>query len=166
VHRDPVARGTFAGVPYDRWVADLDSKYRLGLEARLEGGEELRGICVASQQKGLFAGGSVAIGVTDRRLLVQSLDRRGNPDGEPLSITPDRIASAKAGGAGGGWPTPEAAIADYVARRLEIRTTDGEKLKLMLMPADGKLLSKLGGGESQRRGVEALAEWFSRISPR
>ena len=47
--------------------------------------------------------------------------------------------------------------------RLEIRTTDGEKLKLMLMRGEGKILGGLGGGETQRRGLEALAEWFRGI---
>ncbi len=32
----------------------VDSKYRPHLEAQLEGGEELRGVCVASQQKGML----------------------------------------------------------------------------------------------------------------
>jgi hypothetical protein len=114
----------------------------------------------------MFKGGSVAIGVADRRLLVQSLDRRGNPDGEPLELTPEKIADAKAGPAGGGWFNVDMAILDHAAVRLEIRTTDGKKLKLMLMRGEGRMLGKLGGGESQRRGLEALAEWFSRIPPR
>jgi hypothetical protein len=144
-------------------LADVNSKYRPELEPRLEGGEDLRGICVASQQKGLFKGGAVAIGVTDRRLLVQSLDRRGNPDGEPRSLTPEQIAEAKAGPAGGGWLNVSTAILDHTAVRLEIKTTDGEKLKLMLMRGEGGVLGKLGGGEPQRLGLEALAEWFRGI---
>jgi hypothetical protein len=126
-------------------------------------GEELRGICVASQQKGMFKGGAVALGVTDRRLLVQSLNRRGEPDGEPLSLERSQIESAKAGPAGGGWITVDAAILDHAAVRLQIRTTDGEKLKLMLMRGEGKVLGGLGGGEAQRRGLEALAGWFRSV---
>jgi hypothetical protein len=49
--------------------------------------------------------------------------------------------------------------------RLEIRTTAGEKLKLMLMRGQGKILGGLGGGESQRQGLEALAGWFRAIDP-
>jgi hypothetical protein len=145
-------------------VADLDSKYRPGLESRLEGGENLRGICAASQQKSLFKGGAAAIGVTDRRLLIQSLDRRGNPVGEPRSITPEQIASAKAGPAGGEWFNVDMAILDHAAVRLEIRTTDGEKLKLMLMRGERRILGGLGGGEAQRQGLEALAGWFGRVN--
>jgi hypothetical protein len=144
-------------------VADLDSKYRPVLTELLDGGEELRGLCAASQQKSMFKGGAVAIGVTDRRLLVQPLDRRGDPDGPVESITPEQVASAKAGGAGGGWWSVTTGILDHAAVRLEIRTTDGEKLKLMMMRGEGKLLGGLGGGEAQRLGIEALAEWFRAI---
>jgi hypothetical protein len=141
-------------------MADLDSKYRPGLEAELAAGEELRGLCIASQQKSMFKGGAAVIGTTDRRLLIQPLDRRGGPDGRPQSINPDQVASAKAGGAGGGWWTVSTGILDHAAIRLEIKTTDGEKLKLMLMRGEGKLLGGLGGGEPQRLGLEALADWF------
>jgi hypothetical protein len=141
-------------------VADLDSKYRPRLTSQLESGEQLRGLCIASQQKGMFKGGAVVLGTTDRRLLVQPLGRRGDPDGELLSLTPDQIESARAGPAGGGWITVDAAILDHAAVRLEIRTTGGEKLKLMLMRGEGRVLGGLGGGESQRQGLEALAGWF------
>jgi hypothetical protein len=144
-------------------VADLDSKYRPHLESQLEGGEELRGLCIASQQRGPFKGGAAVLGATDRRLLVQPLDRRGEPDGSPRSIALEQVASAKAGPAGGGWINVDTAILDHAAVRLQIRTTDGEKLKLMLMRGEGKTLGGLGGGESQRRGLEALAEWFRAI---
>ena len=128
-------------------MADLDSKYRPHFDALLEGGEELRGVCAASQQKGMFSGGAVAIGTTDRRLLVQPLNRRGNPDGEPLSITPAQIEAVKAGGAGGGWISPGNLVLDSTAVKLEIKTTDGEKLKLMLM----------------RGSAGPLADWFRGI---
>jgi hypothetical protein len=95
----------------------------------------------------MFRGGAAVIGVTDRRLLFQPLNRRGNPDGPIDAITPERIASAKAGGAGGGWWTVTTGILDHAAVRLEIRTKDAEKLKLMLM----------------RGGTEPLAEWFRSV---
>src|SRR5215213_3314425 len=96
-------------------LPDLDSKYRPGLEARLESDEELHGICIASQQKSLFKGGAAALGVTDRRLLIQALDRGGNPVGEPLSLAPEQIAEAKAGPAGGEWFNVEAVVLDHAA---------------------------------------------------
>jgi hypothetical protein len=128
-------------------------------------GEELLGICVASQRKGLFQGGSVAIGVTGQRLLIQPLDRRGNPDGVPLTIEPTQVVSARARPAGGEWFNVYAGIMDHAAVELRIKTTNGDDLKLMMMRGEGSLLGKLGGGELQRRGVEALAEWFSDSHP-
>jgi hypothetical protein len=144
-------------------VPDLDSKYRAPLTDQLDDGERLRGICVASQQKSLFKGGALVFGVTDRRLLVQPLDRHGDPDGAAESIAPEQVKSAKAGGAGGGWWTVTTGILDHAAVRLEIRKTDGEKLKVMLMRGEGMLFGKLGGGEPQRLGLEALAGWFRQI---
>jgi hypothetical protein len=128
-------------------VADLESKYRPGLEAQLEEGEDLRGITMASQQKGMFKGGAVIIGMTDRRLLIQAVDRRGRPAESLKALRPDQIAEVKAGGAGGGWISPGNLILDAAAKRLEIRTADGETLKLMLM-----------GGAAR-----PLAEWFRTI---
>jgi hypothetical protein len=140
-------------------MADLDSKLRPALEPLLDPGEELRGVCVATQAS-LFKGRQVAIGVTDSRLLVQGMTRKFEPDGEPVSLPPERIAKADAEGAGGGWMEVGAAIMDGAAVTLKLRTTDGEKLKLMLMRGTGPL-GGLGGGESQRGGVEALAAWFA-----
>lgn len=131
----------------------------------LGSGEELRGLLVASQQKGLFKGGAVVIGVTPQRLIVQPTSRRGDPEGAAESLTPADIASAKAGGAGGGWWTVSAGIMDHAAVRLEIRKSDGGKLKLMMMRGEGGVLGKLGGGEAQRLGLGALAEWFRGIEP-
>lgn len=140
-------------------MADLDSKLRPVVEALLEPGEELRGVCVATQAS-LFKGRQVALGVTDRRLLVQGMTRKFEPDGEATSLPPDRIAKASAEGAGGGWMQVGAAIMDGAAVTLKLRTTDGEKLKLMLMRGTGAL-GGLGGGETQRQGVEALSAWFA-----
>lgn len=138
---------------------ELGTRLRAALEPSLEAGEELRGACVATQV-GVFKGRMVAIGVCAGRLLIQGMSRKFEPDDAPLSLPPERIAAAKAEGAGGGWWTVEAAIMDGVAVTLKLRTTDGEKLKLMMMKADGRFGS-LGGGEAQRQGVEALAAWFA-----
>jgi hypothetical protein len=98
--------------------------------------------------------------VTDRRLLIQPLNWRGNTEGDPRSITHEQVDSVKAGPAGGEWINVDTAILDYAAVRMELRTTDGEELRLMLMRAEGKLLGKLGGDEPQRQGLEALAAWL------
>ncbi len=47
---------------------------------------------------------------------------------------------------------------DRAAIKLTLKLADGEKLRLMMMRGEGRL----GGGESQKRGVQALAAWFDR----
>lgn len=144
-------------------MTDFDEKLRPHLEGLLEPGEELEGICACSQQKSMFSGGAVALGITPGRLLVQPLDRRGEPSGEAQSLAPADIAEAKASGAGGGWAEIGAILLDRHAVKLTLKTTGGEKLRLMMMRAEGSgAMAMLGGGEGQRRGVEALAAWFSR----
>jgi hypothetical protein len=138
---------------------ELETKLRGAVEPLLESGENLVGVCVASQV-GLFKGRMVALATTDRRLVVQGLSRKFERDGEPVSITPERLADASAEGAGGGWAEIGAAVMDRAAVTLKLRTTDGEKLKLMLMRGTGPL-GKLGGGGPQRQGVEALSAWFA-----
>jgi hypothetical protein len=141
-------------------VTDLGEKLRPVAGSLLAPGEELLGCCVATQSS-LFKGRMVALVVTRERLVVQGLNRRFEPEGEPLSLTPERIAEAKADGGGGGWPQIGAEIMDGVSVALKLRTTDGEKLKLLMMKGDG-LLGGAGGGETQRQGVQALGEWFAR----
>jgi hypothetical protein len=138
---------------------DLESSLRSVLEPQLEPGEELQGMCAATQQSA-FKGRMVAIGVTERRLLIQPLDRKLRASDAALSLTADQIAEAKATGAGEGWFTVTAAVMDGAAVTLRLKTTAGEKLKLMMMRGTGAF-GKLGGGESQRLGIEALAAWFA-----
>ena len=116
---------------------------------------------VAATVQKTFSGGLFALGVTDRRLLLMSLDRKLQPKGPSRTITPGDLVSADLNGAGGGWWTAPAAILDASASELTLRTADGEKTKLMMMNGTG-LLGGLGGGESQRDGVVALAEWMGR----
>ncbi len=97
---------------------DLDAKPRPVAEALLTQGEELRGVCVATQV-GMFKGRHVLLGVTDRRLLVQGMNRKFEPVGEPISMAPERIADASAEGAGGGWISVGLAIMDGAAVTLK-----------------------------------------------
>jgi hypothetical protein len=140
-------------------LTDFDAKHRPALDRLLEPGETLDGICAASQQQGLFKGRAVALGVTGRRLILQPLDRRGEASGDPTSLEPGDVASAEADGVSGGWPNLGAALMDRVAVKLTIKTTGGDKLKLMLMRGGGRL----SGGEGQQSGVRALASWFERL---
>jgi len=97
--------------------------------------------------------------VTDRRLLLQPLDRRIQPKGDPRSITAGELVSADVDGAGGGCWTAPSIVLDRSAIALTLRTADGERLKLTMMNGAG-LLGGLGGGQAQRDGVLALADWL------
>jgi hypothetical protein len=51
---------------------------------------------------------------------------------------------------------------DTAAARLRLKTTDGEKLTLLMMRGTGPgPLGKLGGGGAQREGIEAIAAFFA-----
>jgi hypothetical protein len=73
-------------------MADLGSKLRPVIERLLEPGEEIRGVCVASQV-GFLKGRQVALGVTDRRLIVQGMNRKFESAGGATSLPPERLAA-------------------------------------------------------------------------
>jgi hypothetical protein len=145
-------------------VDELKAKLNGAVAPLLEEGEALEGVCVASHV-GLFKGRMVALATTDRRLIVQGMTRKFEHDGPPVSITPENLHSASAEGAGGGWGDLGAAVMDRAAVTLKLRTTDGTKLKLTMMRGTGPL-GGLGGGETQRAGVEAVARFFDQAERR
>jgi hypothetical protein len=135
---------------------DFADRVRPHLETQLGPGEGLRGIAAATFQK-TFSGLLYAVGVTDRRLLLQPLDRHVQPKGDLVSVSPGTLESFELDGAGSGWMTAPAAVLDATALTLKLRTSDGERFKLMMMRGG----SFPFGGESQQEGVLALAEWLS-----
>src|SRR5581483_6383321 len=79
------ARKAIGGsVCHDPCVAgDFEVLARPHIDARLEPGESVRGIAAATLQK-TFSGGLYAVGVTDRRLVLQPLGRKFDAKGEPV----------------------------------------------------------------------------------
>ena len=59
------------------------------------------------------------------------------------------------------WWTETAALMDHAALRLKLRTADGARWKLLMMRGGEGRLARLGGGASQKAGIEALAAWFA-----
>ena len=140
--------------------------FREKLDARLEQagepGEALAGVCAASSQKGLFSSGVVAVVVTDRRLLLQELDRRGRvKEGEVAAIHPEEIESVKANGVVGAWDSPASSFMASSTVRLKLRLTDGRKYKLTFLDGTGPV-GLFGGGDSQRQGSAALMAFLGR----
>lgn len=142
-------------------MADFSEHARPTFMALLTPDETLRGIAAGAEQK-KFGGTLYGVGVTDTRLILQPFDRHMAAKGEPTVVTAEKIASVKLDGAGGGWRTAPNAILDASSVTLELRLTDGQKVKLMMMKGGGGLMGSLGGGASQETGVVALAEWLTR----
>ena len=134
------------------------------IDALLVPGESLRGWVIATEQS-TFSGNMVVLGVTDQRLILQRFDRKLRPKDEPSSIRPDELASASADGAGHGWWTATASIMDGAALGVRLETTTGEKRKVTMMRGGGGMFGKLGGGEAQAAGIDALAEWLRDADP-
>lgn len=141
-------------------VADLASELHPFAESMLEPGEELLGACVASQQQRL-RGWMVAIAIAPERIVIQRMakGREFKGEGEPLSLRREDIAGARAGGAGTWGASPTTLVMDRATVVLKLRTTGGEKMKLMLM-REGNALGIGEGADIQAEGVEALARWF------
>ncbi|HEX9376675.1 MAG TPA: hypothetical protein VGB19_10625 [Actinomycetota bacterium] len=138
---------------------DFDTMVRPGLEGLLEPGETLRGLAAATFQK-TFSGGLYAIGVTDRRLILQPLDRKLQPKKPARSVGRADVAKAELGGAGGGDFNAASAVMDAAALTLVLRTTDGQKFKLSMMRGSDGVLGGLSGGAAQLQGVTALTDWL------
>ena len=91
----------------------------------LEPGEQLRGVCLATQAK-TFSGRAVALATTDRRLLLIGLDRRGDPAQAPRALD---VVEAQGDGLAGWSLDPAAWLVDDAGVQLKLRLRDGEKLK-------------------------------------
>lgn len=141
-------------------MTELATTLRARVEPLLEAGEELLGTCLATEQT-LFSGHPTAVGVTQRRLLLQPLDRKFEPRGEPLLLRHEDVVAADAGGESVLSSGLSEALVDAATTTLKLRTTSGRKVKLMMMRG-GSLLGRLGGGEEQQAGIRALADWFAR----
>ncbi len=129
------------------------------LQSIVGNGEDLRGWCLATEQSA-FSGHTTVVGVTDQRVILQAVDRKFRPKDDVLSIRPDELARVCSDGAGHGWWTATEAIMDAAALTVQFETTNGATRKLTMMRGGGGMFGKLGGGEAQQQGIDALAEWL------
>lgn len=144
---------------------DYEAKLAAVVDSLVSPGEELLGTCMATKQSA-FKGSMVAIAVTDRRLVIQEMNRRFETTAEPVSITPETLESAKLSrGSGGGFgDSPSSAIMNKATVTVKLRTTDGTKLKLVMMHGKG-IFGKLGGGEDQSQAVDRVLGRLGLIDP-
>ncbi len=123
------------------------------LEPHLEPGEPLVGVVHANQPK-TFSATLYAVGVTPSRLILLPLDKKAKANGAPISITPAQITNSAIWGWGGGVREFLAANSDQQIR-FETAT---DKYKLMVL--GGNIIEDALSGETQRRGLDALAEFL------
>ena len=140
-------------------MADIGEKLGPVVESLLEPGETLEGMCVGSRST-LMSSKFVVIAATDRRLIVQETDRKQRPKGEPVVVTPSELADA---GLGRFVGEGTAGIMNATSIKLTVKTTSGEKLKLMMGKGSGPL-GGLMGGPTQEAGVQAVLTWLERNS--
>jgi hypothetical protein len=128
------------------------------LDGLLSPDERLRRWCLATEQS-TFSGHTTILGVTDQRLVLQAVDRKFRPKDDALSIRPGELAGGRADGAGGAWWTTTAAVMDSAALKVRLESAAGATRTLTMMRGTG-MFGKLGGGDAQQQGIEALAEWL------
>jgi hypothetical protein len=127
-------------------MADLALRLEPVARGLLNPGEQLTGCCVATWQRTL-SGRMVAIAITPGRLIVQPLDRGFAPAADAISLPPERISRVSVQHGVGGSVTIPSIIMDAVSITVDLTSTDGTRLKLLLMGS---------GGQVQHDGIAAL----------
>lgn len=130
-------------------------------QSLLPPGEELLGAIAATEVK-TFGGGVRAVFVTQLRVIIQPVDRKWNAKGDALSIRPEDVEDFRVSGLGDDWITAITVVASE-GFELRLKLVSGQKIKLMAMSGDGRLLGGLGGGQTQQTGSEALLDWLSKL---
>jgi hypothetical protein len=127
-------------------MADLAQKLEPVARSLLSPGEELTGCCVATWQR-TFSGRMVAIAITQGRIIVQPVDRRFSPAGDPVSLSPENLTRVSVQHGVGGSVTIPSIIMDAVSITVDLTSTEGTRLKLLLTGS---------GGQIQHDGITAL----------
>jgi hypothetical protein len=134
-------------------MADLAAKLEPIARAMLDDGETLVGCCIATWQK-TFSGGMVAVAVAPGRIVLQRLDRRFAPAGDPISLPPDQVEAASiAAGVGRSVSIPSI-LMENVSITVELATTGAGRIRMMLVGS---------GGEVQHAGIQELVAYLDRI---
>jgi hypothetical protein len=130
-------------------------------QSLLPPGEELLGAIAATEVK-TFGGGVRAVFVTHLRVIIQPVDRRWNAKGDALSIRPEDVEDFRVSGLGDDWITAITVVASE-GFELRLKLVSGQKIKLMALSGEGRLLGALGGGQAQQTGSEALLNWLRQL---
>jgi hypothetical protein len=128
-------------------------------------GEVMYGIIVANQQK-TFSATLYLVATTDRRIMMQPVDRKWQPNGQLLSFGPNDISNTSVWG----WAHDAASKGEKIATFL---TTSGDRIKFeaggekwKLMTLGGNLLENLMSTEEQSGGLDAFLRFLAAADPR
>jgi hypothetical protein len=125
------------------------------LEPSVPVGETLAG-AVYANKKSSFSAKLYAIGVTERHLLIQEVDRKWNPVGEAVVAAPSELKVGNIFSEGAKWSLSD--------KDQEIRfEAKGQDYKLLVL--GGTMLENALAGSEQLDGLQALAA-FLRSAPR
>ena len=140
---------------------------RLGaiMQGLLGPGEVLQGVIVANQQK-TFAATIYLVGTTDRRIIMQPVDRKWQPSAAPLRFGPGDISETSVWG----WDHDAASRGEKVKAFL---ATSGDRIKFQaggekwkLMTLGGNMLENALADDSQLSGLDAFIRFLAAADPR
>ncbi len=126
---------------------------QVAVQPQLRPGEPLIGVVHANEQK-TFSAKLYAVGVTPDRIILQPVDRKWAPAGDPRSVTRGDVVGCSVWGWGGSVASWLSTNAD---QQIRIETAD---FKVKLMVLGGNVLENALAGEGQLRGLDALVEFL------
>lgn len=141
------------------WLADkweqTNALLQEAIGPSIPPGESLVG-CVHATRPSSFSSKQYALGVTDRHLLIQQVDRRMRPVGDAVVATADDLTVGNIFSDGAMWTLSD--------KDQQIRfEAKGEKYKFLVL--GGTLFENALAGEGQIDGLQALVG-FLRTAPR
>jgi hypothetical protein len=128
-------------------------------------GEVMHGLIVANQQK-TFSASLYLVATTDRRIIMQPVDRKWQATGAPLSFGMNDITNTSVWG----WAHDAASRTEKVATFL---TTSGDRIKFeaggekwKLMTLGGNFFENALATDSQLDGLNAFINFLAAADPR
>ena len=135
------------------------------MQSLLVPGEVMHGVIVANQQK-TFSATLYLVATTDRRIIMQPVDRKWQPNGQPFSFGMNDITNTSVWG----WAHDAASKGEKIATFL---TSSGDRIKFeaggekwKLMTLGGNMLENALATDDQENGLDAFLNFLAAADPR
>lgn len=135
------------------------------MQSLLVPGEVMQGVIVANQQK-TFSATLYLVATTDRRIIMQPVDRKWQPNGQPFSFGMNDITNTSVWG----WAHDAASKGEKIATFL---TSSGDRIKFeaggekwKLMTLGGNMLENALATDDQENGLDAFLNFLAAADPR